>query len=172
MRFDLDISASKTFPEVKLVKPSKAHAHRGEIWTVWERENVLPSDLQFSLCKFARSKKGVLRGLHGCFSTWKYMSVPYGEVQFVVVDVRKGSNTYLKWERYTLNDEDHLGVLVPPGFANGHLCISKECLYYYMMSYEGQYIEPHEQVALKWNDERLNIDWLIKNPILAERDRG
>jgi dTDP-4-dehydrorhamnose 3,5-epimerase-like enzyme len=39
------------------------------------------------------------------------------------------------------------------------------------MSYEGGYIEPHEQVHLYWDDERLNIDWKIKNPILAKRDK-
>jgi len=98
------------------------------------------------------------------------MSCVHGEVEFVIVDIREDSDTYLEWEKYTLNDENHAGVLVPPGFANGHLCISDECLYHYLMSYSGDYIEPHEQKQLFWNDSRLNIDWSTNKPVLAKRD--
>lgn len=171
MRFDINIKTSLILPEVKTFQPSSASDHRGEIWTMWEKENVLPEGLSFNLCKFTRSSKNVLRGLHGCFHTWKYMSVPHGEVQFVVADARKNSPNYLKWEKYTLNDQNHVGVLVPPGFVNGHLCLSDDCLYHYMMSYGGDYIEPHEQVVIKWDDKRLNIDWSTTNPIISERDK-
>lgn len=61
---------------------------------------------------------------------------------------------------------------MPPGFVNGHLCISDNCLYHYMMSYDGAYIEPHEQVVLRWDDDRLNIDWPDINPILSDRDKS
>ena len=171
MRFDIEIEQSAVLPEVKTFRPSSATDHRGEIWTIWEKENVLPSGLDFNLCKFTRSTKSVLRGLHGCFDTWKYMSVPHGEVHFVVTDVRKDSPNFLKWQSYKLNDKNHIGVLVPPGFANGHLCLSETCLYHYMMSYDGDYIEPHEQVVIRWDDKRLDIDWPVVDPILSERDK-
>ena len=172
MRFGIEKKNSATFSEVKIFQPSAGSDHRGEIWTIWEKENVLPEGKNFNLCKFTRSTKGVLRGLHGCFTTWKYMSVPKGEVFFVVVDVRKDSPNYLKWESYVLNDKNHLGVLVPPGFVNGHLCVTDECLYHYMMSYDGDYLEPSEQVVIKWDDERLEIPWPVTNPILSERDKS
>ena len=165
MRFDINVRTSESFPEVKLYQPSSGADHRGEIWTPWEKENVLSEGLSFNLCKFTRSTKNVLRGLHGCFSTWKYMSVPHGEVHFVVVDVRRDSPNFLKWESHILNDKNHIGVLVPPGFVNGHLCLSEECLYYYMMSYDGSYID------IRWDDKRLNIDWPKVDPILSERDK-
>lgn len=79
MRFDIDIKQSTVLPEVKTFQPSSATDHRGEIWTIWEKENVLPEGLEFNLCKFTKSTKDVLRGLHGCFHTWKYMSVPDGK---------------------------------------------------------------------------------------------
>ena len=171
MRFGLETIQSTILPEVKIYKPSAGFDHRGEIWTIWEKENVLPHGLSFNLCKFASSTKDVLRGLHGCFQTWKYMSVPKGEVFFVAVDIREDSPNYLKWESHILNDKNHLGVLVPPGFVNGHLCISDECVYHYMMSFDCDYIEPKEQVVIKWNDERLNIPWPVKDPILSQRDK-
>ena len=171
MRFDITVENSEILPEIKLYKPSSASDERGQIWTIWEKENILPEGLEFNLCKFTRSKKEVLRGLHGCYDTWKYMSVPMGEVFFSVVDIRKHSPNFLKYQTYVLNDKNHYGVLVPPGFANGHLCLSEKCLYHYMMSYEGNYIEPSEQVVIKWNDDRLQIPWPTKNPILSSRDK-
>ena len=170
MRFNIKTTTSSLFPDVKIFEPEPFQDHRGDIWTIWERGNILPDNLEFRLCKFARSKKDVLRGLHGDFKTWKYMSCPQGEVEFVIVDIREESKTYLQWEKYILNDKNHAGVLVPPGFANGHLCLSKTCLYHYLMSYDGKYIEPHEQTLLFWDDKRLSINWSVDNPILAKRD--
>tara|TARA_Y100001938_G_scaffold146374_1_gene225107 strand:- start:40 stop:570 length:531 start_codon:yes stop_codon:yes gene_type:complete len=170
-RFKIIVKQSEVLPEVKTFQADAFSDERGTIWTIWEKENILPDHLQFNLAKFTRSTKGVLRGLHGCFGTWKYMSVPHGKVKFVVADVRKESPNFLKWDTFTLSSENHMGVLVPPGFVNGHLCLSDDCLYHYMMSYGGDYIEPHEQVVIKWNDARLNIDWSIDNPIISERDK-
>ena len=123
------------------------------------------------MSKFAKSTRDVLRGLHGDFETWKYITCPYGEVYFVIVDIRKDSDTYLKWESHILNDKNHIGVLVPPGFVNGHLCITKECLFHYMMSYTEKYVDVEYQNVVKWNDERIGISWPINNPILAQRDK-
>ena len=171
-RFKIIAKQSDVLPEVKAFQADAFSDERGTIWTIWEKENILPDDLQFNLAKFTKSTKGVLRGLHGCFETWKYMSVPYGEVEFVVADVRKNSPNYLKWEKYVLSDKNHVGILVPPGFANAHLCISDECLYHYMMSYDGSYVEPHDQVVIQWNDPRLGINWNTKNPVLSARDKN
>ena len=65
-----------------------------------------------------------------------------------------------------------MSVLVPPGFANAHLCLSEECLFHYTQSYPNDYVDWMDQnKCLKWNDERIGIDWPIKNPILNWRDR-
>jgi len=171
MRFEIHVENSTILPEIKLFSPSVGKDKRGEIWTIWEKENILPSNLSFNLCKFTKSTKGVLRGLHGCYDTWKYMSVPYGKVFFAAVDIRKDSPNFLKYQTYILSEDNHCGVLVPPGFANGHLCLSDSCVYHYMMSYDCDYIEPHEQVVIKWSDNRLNIPWPTTKPILSERDK-
>jgi dTDP-4-dehydrorhamnose 3,5-epimerase len=171
MKFDLNIKTSDIFSDIKIFEASSFCDHRGDIWTIWERENILPDGLEFRMSKFAKSTRDVLRGLHGDFETWKYITCPYGEVYFVIVDIRKDSDTYLKWESHILNDKNHIGVLVPPGFVNGHLCITKECLFHYMMSYTEKYVDVEYQNVVKWNDERIGISWPINNPILAQRDK-
>ena len=171
--FKIKVTESKILPEIILVQPKPFHDYRGEMWTFWEEEtNILPLQHEFKISKFTRSRKNVLRGLHGDNETWKYISCVWGEIYLVVVDNRKDSVNYLKWDSFTVTDRNHLSILVPPGFANGHLCLSEECLFHYAQSYPSSYVDVERQDVLKWNDVRLDIDWPTGvKPILSERDR-
>ena len=95
----------------------------------------------------------------------------YGEFYLVVVDNRPDSENYLKWEGFICNDRNHLGVLVPAGFVNGHLCLTEECVFHYTQAYPEDYVDWMDQDVMKWNDDRVNIIWPIDNPILNWRDR-
>ena len=171
--FKIKVTESKVLPEVKLAQPKPFHDYRGEMWTFWEEEyDLLPPDKKFKISKFTRSRKNVLRGLHGDDETWKYISCVWGEIYLAVVDNRPHSANYLKWDSFTITDRNHLSVLVPPGFVNGHLCLSEECLFHYAQSYPSNYVDVERQDVLKWNDVRLDIDWPTGvKPILSERDR-
>ena len=62
-------------------------------------------------------------------------------------------------------------ILVPPYYANGHLCLSTVCLFHYKWSYKGKYIDAKKQKTYLWNDPKINIKWPIKKPILSKRDK-
>ncbi len=62
-------------------------------------------------------------------------------------------------------------VLTPPGVGNGFLVLSENSVFNYKWAYEGKYPDVEDQFTIKWNDERLNIDWPISNPILQQRDK-
>jgi len=173
MSFKTKIKTSEVFPEVKILKPDPWFDYRGEMWTYWEKNNeVLPDGHEWKISKFTRSRKNVLRGLHGDSVTWKHITCVWGEIYLVVVDNRPDSANYLKWESYIISERNHLSVLVPPDFANAHLCLSEECLFYYSQSYSGDYVDWMDQnKCLKWNDERIGINWPIDNPILNWRDK-
>ena len=94
-----------------------------------------------------------------------------GEIYLVVVDNRPDSVNYREWDSFIISERNHLSVLVPPGFLNGHLCLSEECLFHYTQSYPNDYVDWQDQDTAKWNDELMGIDWPIKNPILNWRDR-
>ena len=156
------------FPEVKIYEPKSFKDHRGELWTLWNKQEL---DLSFNHDKVALSHQNVLRGLHGDSRAYKLITCLYGEIFFVVVDNRIDSPNYLKYDSLILNAENKISVLVPPMFANGHLVLSKEAVFYYKWAYEGEYPDVQEQFSLNWKDERLNIQWPIDNPILSERDK-
>ena len=70
-----------------------------------------------------------------------------------------------------LDDRKRKMVLVPPGVGNAFLVLSEHSVFSYKWSYPGEYPDVKDQFTIKWNDERLNIDWPIDNPILQQRDK-
>ena len=170
--------------KVKVYKNSSFRDKRGYYWTSWKKGLI--KNLEFKHDKFSLSKKNVLRGLHGDKKTWKLISCPYGKFFLVVVNCIKNSKDYLKWKSYILSHENGLQVLVPPSYANGHYCLSNECLFYYKLSYKGKYVDVDQQFSLRWDDPKLNIKWplqrwkrknklklsyIYSKPILSGRDR-
>jgi dTDP-4-dehydrorhamnose 3,5-epimerase len=155
---------------IKIYKSDKFFDKRGSLWTSWKKNKKYK--VVFNHDKFSVSKKNVLRGLHYDNKTWKLISCVYGKVFFVIVDCKKNSKTYLKSYSKVLNSRDNIQILVPPNFANGHLCLSSECVFHYKLSYKGKYSDVKNQKVLKWNNKKIKIKWpLKKNLIMSVRDK-
>lgn len=156
------------FKEVKIHEPDIHTDYRGDLWTLWKQGQ---SDLNFNHDKVSTSRKGVLRGIHGDFKSTKLVTCLHGELYFIVVDNRVGSPTYLQWDHMILDDRKRKTALVPPGFGNAFLVLSDHSVFHYKWSYKGEYPDVGDQFTIKWNDERLAINWPINNPILQMRDK-
>ena len=154
---------------LKIFKNSTFRDNRGFYWTTWKK-GIL-NKIQFNHDKFSISKKNVLRGFHCDFKSWKLVSCVYGKVLLVVVDVRKKSKNYLKYKNLILKHEKPALVLIPPYYANAHLCLSKKCVFHYKWSYKGKYIDSKRQSSYRWNDPKIKIKWPIQKPILSKRDK-
>lgn len=154
--------------EIKLFSNSAFRDHRGYYWTNWVKNKI---KLNFNHDKFSISKKNVLRGLHGDKKTFKLVTCVYGEVLLIVIDYRKKSKNFLNYKKFKLSHKNRIQVLIPPNFLNGFLCLSKECVFHYKLSYKGKYIDAKDQISAKWNDPKINIKWPIKKPILSKRDQ-
>ena len=155
--------------ELWLLKPEICVDHRGTFIELYNSLELLKNsiDVQFVRDAISTSTKNVLRGIHYDDKMWKLIQCMHGKIYFVVVDMRQESPNYLKWESFTLSDQDRLQVLVPPQFGNGHLVLSDQCIFHYKMS---EYYDPAEEKILKWDDPRANINWPVKNPILSVKD--
>ena len=111
--------------------------------------------------------RGVLKGIHGDYSTWKLISCLHGKFYLVVINYDVKSQFFGKWESFVLSESNKLQVLVPPLHGNGHLCLSNKSIFHYKQS---SYYGDSEQFTIKWNDPRFNIWWPVTNPILSRRD--
>ena len=174
MTIDFTSRPSEKLSGVTIITPSIFEEERGLIWTSYldiKLKNLLPKDLYFKHDKFSESKFNVLRGIHGDNKSWKLVSCIYGSLKQVIVDMRKSSKTYLKWESFDLGNKNKSMILIPPGMGNAFCVTSSYAIYHYKLAYDGEYIDANEQFTIAWNSPKLNIDWPTSTPILLKRDR-
>lgn len=159
-----------SLPGVQLIKCDIFNDHRGTFVETFNSDKYF--DLEIGGIYFVRdavstSSKNVLRGIHYDDKTWKLIQCLYGQIYFVVVDMREKSPQFLKWESFILTDHNRYQVLVPPYFGNGHLVLSDHCIFHYKLS---KYYDPANEKTLRWDDPKVNISWPIKEPILSMKD--
>ena len=142
--------------------------NRGTIVNIHDSNNF-PT---FKTDKISKSKRNVLRGLHGDTINDKLIYCLRGKFHLAVVNYDKSSEQYLQKIELDMDENSNFAIFVPKNFLNGHYCLSDECIFYYKWS--ELYIDPKQQFSVVWNDKTLNINWplLEKTPILSERDRN
>lgn len=91
-----------------------------------------------------------------------------GEVFDVVVDIRKNSQTFGKWQGFILSDSNYLQVYVPVGFAHGFCVLSDTAEFLYKVF---EYYSGEKEKGIIWNDPDIGIDWPVSDPILSEKDK-
>ena len=120
----------------------------------------------------SRSVKNTVRGLHYQIQKpqGKLVYVVAGEVFDVIVDIRRSSPTFGKWEGRHLSAENKNMVWIPPGLAHGFAVLSEYADFLYKTT--GYWAPQHERTLL-WNDPDIAIAWsLTGEPILSVKDRA
>lgn len=171
---DFEIVKSAIIDGVFTFKPSVNSDLRGTLFSTYHKDvfdSYLPKDLFFKHDKFSKSFNNVLRGIHGDSKSWKLVTAVYGEIMQVIVDCRKDSPTYLKHEKFIINEQNQISVLLPPGIGNSFYVMSEVAVYHYKLAYPGEYLDAEEQFSVKWDDPSIGIKWPTKNPILSGRDK-
>jgi len=131
-------------------------------------EKIIKKKLIFTVV--SKSKKNVLRGLHMQRKNpqGKYISVLKGKILDVVVDCRKKSKTFGKHFKIILSERNCKSIYIPSGFAHGFLGLDNENIVIYSCT---NYRDKNSEIGIKWDDEDLNINWNILNPILSKKDQ-
>ncbi len=115
-------------------------------------------------------KKGIIRGLHFQFppySETKLVRCIRGAILDVFVDLRKGSQTFGKWDSIELSEENKKMIYIPRGFAHGFCTLTDVSEVLYKVD---NYYKPEAEGGIIWNDPRLNIDWPVDSPLLSKKD--
>lgn len=157
-----------------LVQPKIFADARGFFAETFKESEFLEQgiELSFKQDDLTLSNKNVLRGLHyqiGPGAQGQMVQVVKGRVWDVVVDIRANSPTFKKWVGTELNDENHYGLYMPPGFAHGFVVLSAEACLYYKCTAE---YNPAIERGIKWDDPELDIKWPISRPIVSEKDEA
>jgi dTDP-4-dehydrorhamnose 3,5-epimerase len=92
-----------------------------------------------------------------------------GAVYDVLVDVRRDSPTFGKWESFELTAMNRRTLYVPGGIAHGFQCLADNSELFYQMS---EFYYPELARGVRWNDPAIGIKWLLGDPLVSERDRN
>ncbi len=157
---------------VLLIKPKIFGDERGFFFEAWNDKKFKEYglDLKFVQDNFSNSSYGVLRGLHFQkeHAQGKLVSVSYGSVYDVAVDIRKNSPTFGKWYGVELSAKNNYQLWIEPGLAHGFIVTSETANFHYKCT---DYYYPEHEATIKYDDQDLAIDWKVKEIILSEKDK-
>ena len=168
----MEVTAT-SLPEVLIIEPKVICDERGFFFESFnqklfeQKTGLLASFVQDN---HSRSRKGVLRGLHYQIQhpQGKLVRVVHGLIFDVVVDIRKGSQNFGRWDGIELSDQNKRQIWVPPGFAHGFLVLSDTADILYKTT---DYWYPEYERCIQWNDVSIGIAWpLDGEPMLSTKD--
>ena len=156
----------KKFKDLFIVKNKIFKDNRGYFKELL-RENIIKKKFPFLVMSY--SKKNVIRGLHlqTQNSQGKFVTVIKGRVFDIAVDLRKNSKTYGKYFSCILSEKNSNSIYIPPGFAHGFQALDKENYIIYNCT---KYRNSKSEIAIKYDDESLNIKWPLKRQIVSKKD--
>ena len=154
------------FKGLKIIKSKIFDDDRGYFREIIKK-NLLDKNFLFDC--MSQSKKNVLRGLHFQKKNpqAKLVTVAYGKIFDVAVDLRKNSKTFGKYFSIIMSDNTGISLMIPEGFAHGFYCMSSKCIVYYKCT---KYRDKNSEISLAWNDENVKIKWPTTKPILSKKD--
>lgn len=170
-QFNMTIQETK-LKGVYLLQPRVFKDDRGFFYESY-RKSMLQEvgiELNFVQDNVSKSAKNTIRGLHYQIQKPqdKLVSCLVGKVLDVAVDIRRDSPTFGESVAFELSEDNHYSLLVPKGFAHGFSVLTKEAVISYKCS---DYYHKEGERGIFWNDKNLNIDWMVNDPILSDKDK-
>lgn len=114
--------------------------------------------------------KGTVRGMHfqhPPFSEIKMVRCVAGAVLDVIVDIRKGSPTFLHYVSAELSAANKQVMYIPAGFAHGFQTLADDTELIY---HHSEFYQPGAEGGLRYNDEILKIRWPLPVVNISEKD--
>jgi dTDP-4-dehydrorhamnose 3,5-epimerase len=146
----------------RLLAPRVFGDDRGFFVETYRRSELMALGIQEEMVQdnHSRSSRGVLRGLHFTVGrgAGKLVRCARGHVYDVLVDLRRGSPTYGRWEGYDLTDENLHVLYAPPGFAHGFCVVSEIADVVYKLD---AYYDPGTEREIAYDDPALAIAWPV-----------
>jgi dTDP-4-dehydrorhamnose 3,5-epimerase len=117
----------------------------------------------------SRSRRGVIRGMHGRRGRGeaKLVRCANGAVHDVLVDARPDSPTFGRHEAFTLDDSEFRHLYVPPGMLHGFQALTETADVCYRIDTPH---DPSEDVAVAHDDPDLALDWPLPVSVVSARD--
>jgi dTDP-4-dehydrorhamnose 3,5-epimerase len=149
---------------------------RGSFTEVISKRLLLNHQLgffEFAQLNFSVSQKNTFRGIHfskSAIPQHKLVMCLEGSISDFIVDIRIGSPTYGKVDRFELSSKVRQIIFIPSGCGHGFLAREDKSVVLYAQSSE---YSPSEEFELSALDKSLNLNIEdIDRLILSDKDRA
>lgn len=160
------------FDGVVLIEPDVFRDERGFFLETFHAAKYAQGgiDVKFVQDNHSRSTIGTIRGLHAqrIHPQGKLVRALAGSILDVVVDIRRGSASYLRWLSFELSADNFRQLYIPPGYAHA-VCVTSE---FAEIEYKcTDFYDPRDELRIAWNDPRIAVQWPVREPFLSAADR-
>jgi len=158
------------FADAAIFIPDVFEDDRGFFKETWSDPKYAAAglDMRFAQDSCSWSTRNVIRGLHYDFAMAKFVQCLRGRIWDTIVDLRRESPTYLRWQAFVLSERNHKQLFVPAGFAHGFLALDDEVVVHYKNSVP---YDADREGAVSWRNPRVGIAWpLVGQPRLSPKD--
>jgi len=141
-----------------LLEPTVHGDERGFFLETYRRDLYadLGIEVDFVQDNHSRSRRGIVRGMHYQSGMGKLLRCVRGAIFDVLVDIRRGSPTFGRWEAAELNDTTHHQLYCPDGFAHGFCVLSEVADVVYGCT---AYYDPTAEGGFRYDDPEVGIVW-------------
>jgi dTDP-4-dehydrorhamnose 3,5-epimerase len=157
----------------KLIKSRAYGDERGFFLESFRADALAAAGVESTFVQDNHSRSGarIIRGMHFQPGQAKLVRCVRGAIFDVIVDIRVGSPTFGEWEGYQLDDQTHLQLFVPDGFAHGFCVLSEIADVTYKIT---RYYDPAAEGGFRFDDPAVGIDWPVapEELIASARDTG
>ena len=158
------------FADAAIFIPDVFEDDRGFFKETWSDPKYAAAglDMRFAQDSCSWSTRNVIRGVHYDFAMAKFVQCLRGRIWDTIVDLRRESPTYLRWQAFVLSERNHKQLFVPAGFAHGFLALDDEVVVHYKNSVP---YDADREGAVSWRNPRVGIAWpLVGQPRLSPKD--
>ncbi len=156
-----------------LVKPLIFNDERGTFARTMCRSEIEQHGLNANFVQQNTSvsnKVGTVRGMHfqlAPYTEAKFVHCIRGTVLDVIIDLRRGSPSFMRHAAFELSAENHHLLYVPEGFAHSFQTLTDDCEMSYLVT--APYTSSAEG-GLRFNDPRLEIEWPLPVSSISVKD--
>jgi dTDP-4-dehydrorhamnose 3,5-epimerase len=160
-------------PGVFLVEPEPYADQRGLLRRHFCQREFSEAGLMVDIrqCNVSENRsRHTLRGFHYQLPPHgenKLLSCMKGAVHDIVVDLRRRSETFLKWQSFQLTEENRLSLYVPVGCANAYLTLRDDTWVFY---YHSEFYTPGAEGGIRYDDPLFDFDWPVKPEVISDKD--
>jgi dTDP-4-dehydrorhamnose 3,5-epimerase len=154
-----------------LLRPSVHGDERGFLVETYRRSLLAEVGIEddFVQDNHSRSSRGTVRGIHFAVRPGqaKLVRCASGTVVDVLVDLRRGSPTFGRWEAFELDDREMRILYCPIGFGHGFCVVSEVADVAYKLSSE---YDPARERGIAYDDPDVGIEWPALELTVSQRD--